>query len=486
MLDLTFLLCNTPEIRPGGLILRMGMPHRLVVVKDQDAAPERSLGRFLPAESGFSCQYLDWVRASADAVRSLGAELVIALADAGHARALMMLRSLRDWSLGAPLLAVLPAEADGELLDAAAQTADDFICSPLRKDELRHRVLRLLGRGSEDRAAVGGQLEAELGFSQLIGRDPAFLRAIRQIPLLGPSDAPVLLLGETGTGKELCARAIHHLSARRTFPFIPVDCGALPEHLAENELFGHTRGAFTDAHAEQKGLAGMAEGGTLFLDEIDALSLVVQAKLLRFLEERIYRSLGADRFTQANVRVLAATNRNLGALVREKQFRSDLYFRLNVLELRLPPLRERRDDIPLLAQHVLRSLRRVPGAPPPSFSPSALRALQNHSWPGNVRELFNVIQRAAVLSRGAPILPAHTGIPGLVPEPDAGSGEGLGSFRNGRAHAIASFEKRYVEELLDRHHGNITRAAIEARKDRRAFGRLVKKYALNVKYVRPG
>lgn len=461
------------------------MPHRLVVVKDRDAAPERTLGHLLPAESGFSCQYLDWDASSAHTIRSLGAQLVIALAAAEQATALAMLRSLQGSSFAAPLLAVLPAEADGELLAAASQAADDFICAPFGRDELRNRVLRLLGRGSPDCAAVGGQLEAELGFSQLVGRDPAFLQSIQQIPLLGPSDAPVLLLGETGTGKELCARAIHHLSPRRNFPFIPVDCGALPEHLAENELFGHTRGAFTDAHAEQKGLAGMAEGGTLFLDEIDALSLAVQAKLLRFLEERTYRSLGADRFTQANVRVLAATNRGLEALVRANLFRSDLYFRLNVLELRLPPLRERGDDIPHLANHFLRSIRRPAGAPP-SLSPAALRALRHYSWPGNVRELFNMIQRAAVMSRGGQIFPAHLAIPGLTADPAAESGEVAGSFREGRAAAVASFERRYVAELLRKHAGNITRAAIEAHKDRRAFGRLAKKYGLNASGVRAG
>lgn len=486
MLDLTSSLCNTPEIHLGGLVLRMGMPHRLVVVNDRDAAPERVLGQFLAADSGFSCHYLDWGASSADAIRSLGAQLVIALAAANRAAALAMLRGLQGWLLPAPLLAVLPAGADSELLDAASRAADDFICSPLRQGELRNRVLRLLARGSDDCAAVVEKLETELGFSQLIGRNPAFLQAIGQILLLGPSDAPVLLLGETGTGKELCARAIHHLSPRRSFPFIPVDCGALPEHLAENELFGHTRGAFTDAHAEQKGLAGMAEGGTLFLDEIDALSLAVQAKLLRFLEERTYRSLGADRFTQANVRVLAATNRDLKALVGERQFRSDLYFRLNVFELRLPPLRERRDDIPLLARHFLQSVPRPAGAPPASLSPAALRALQHYSWPGNVRELFNVIQRAAVLSRGGQILPVHTSIPGLIAEPAAAWANEAGSFRDGRAEAIARFEKRYVEELLRKHGGNITRAAIEARKDRRAFGRLVKKYALQVNQVPAG
>jgi DNA-binding NtrC family response regulator len=451
------------------------MPHRLVVVEDRDTTPAQTLDQMLPTGAGFSHYHIDWRLSSAEGVRGLDARLVIAVAAAERTRALAMLRGLQGWFPFAPLLAVLPADAADEVLAAASQAADDFICSPVRKEEFQQRVARLIGRGSQDCAAVGAQLESELGFSQLIGKDPVFLQAIRQIPLLALSDAPVLLLGETGTGKDLCARALHHLSARRNFPFIPVDCGALPEHLAENELFGHARGAFTDAHAEQKGLAGMAEGGTLFLDEIDALSLAVQAKLLRFLEERTYRSLGADRFTQANVRVLAATNRSLDALVRERQFRSDLYFRLNVLELRLPPLRERRDDIPLLARHFLASLRRAPGAQAPSLSPAALRTLEHYSWPGNVRELFNVVQRAAVMSRGSQILPAHTSIAEAPATPPAAAA----SFRDGRAQAVASFERRYIEELLQKHRGNITRAATEARKDRRAFGRLVKKYALN-------
>jgi two-component system response regulator GlrR len=453
------------------------MPHRLVIIQDRDTAPAPPLD--LPPQSGFSHYFIDWSSASAESIRGLDPQLVIAFAAEDDSLAVAALRSLQCWHVTAPLLAVLPAGAGLEALDAAAQSADDFICAPLRQDEFERRVRRLLGRGSQDCAAVAAQLERELGISQLVGRDPVFLQAVRQIPLLAGSDAPVLLLGETGTGKELCARALHHLSVRRSFPFIPVDCGALPEHLAENELFGHARGAFTDAHAEQKGLAGMAEGGTLFLDEIDALSLAIQAKLLRFLEQRTYRSLGADRFTQANVRVIAATNRNLEALVSERQFRSDLYFRLNVLQLRLPPLRERREDIPLLAHHFLQSIRRAPDAPAPKFSLAALRALERHPWPGNVRELFNAVQRAAVMSGGAQILPAHLAIPGTAADPAGPPNPAAVSFRAGRAAAVASFEKSYVEDLLRKHGGNITRAAIEARKDRRAFGRLVKKYALN-------
>ena len=218
------------------------------------------------------------------------------------------------------------------------------------------------------------RLRQEMGMAQLMGQDPAFVATLEAIPLLAASLAPVLLSGETGTGKELCARAIHHLSRREGFPSIPVECGALPDHLAENEIFGHVRGTFTDAHADQKGLAAMAEGGTLVLDEIDSLSLAAQAKLLRFLEDGACHALRADSFTRANVRVIAATNRDLESCVREKQFRSDLYFRLNVLQLRLPPLRDRRGDISVLARHFLASCSAATGVRPKSFSPATGRA----------------------------------------------------------------------------------------------------------------
>jgi DNA-binding NtrC family response regulator len=451
----------------------------LVVISDRAVASAPHCDSWLPSEAGFSEHRVDWQSLSSEQIKSLGAHLIIAFAAEEPARAATMFRTLRGWSLPVPILAVLPSDLDDGLLQAVADTADDFILWPPRRDELQERVKRLLRGGTTELESVGNKLAQELGFAQLVGKDPVFLRAVNHIPLLAASDAGVLLLGETGTGKELCARALHHLSPRRNFPFIPVDCGALPEHLAENELFGHTRGAFTDAHAEQKGLAGMAEGGTLFLDEVDSLSLPVQAKLLRFLEQRSYRSLGADRFTHANVRVLAATNRDLEGLVREKQFRSDLYFRLNVLQLTLPALRHRPIDIEILAKHFLESLPRPAGAPARVFSPGVLSMFQQYDWPGNIRELFNVMQRAVVLSRNQQILPAHITLPGL-PETEHPL---PATFRHGRAQAIASFERFYVEEMLRKHHGNITRAALEAHKDRRAFGRLAKKYALSPKGV---
>ena len=219
----------------------------------------------------------------------------------------------------------------------------------------------------------------------------------------------------------------------------------------------------------------MAEGGTLFLDEIDALSLGAQAKLLRFLQERTYRPLGCDRFIKASINVIAATNRDIEECVDQNRFRADLYFRLNALRINLPPLVQRRSDIPLLARHCLK-VRNLQHAPlKKSFLAASLHKLENYDWPGNVRELFNVVQRASLFSEGPLILPHHISLP--VPDPAVD--DLAHNFRHCRTRAIEEFEKRYVEELLRKHEGNVTRAAQEAGKDRRAFGRLKKKYRIN-------
>jgi DNA-binding NtrC family response regulator len=314
-----------------------------------------------------------------------------------------------------------------------------------------------------------------MSLSKLVGKHASMLAALHQVVLFATSNAPVLITGETGTGKELFAHAIHSMSKRQSAPFIPLDCGALPEQLAENELFGHSRGAFTDAHTDQKGLAAMAEGGTLFLDEVDALSLPNQTKLLRLLQEGTYRALGADRFTRANVRVIAASNKCIEDCVQQGQFREDLYFRLNVLRLQLPPLRERRGDVALLAQHFLDNECGNRGAAKKSFSPAALRKLESYDWPGNARELLNVVQRATVCCPGRQIMAKDILLTNEVTRLGPVSADD--TFRSAKQQAIARFERSYVEQLLARHQGNITQAAREAGKERRSFGRLVKKYA---------
>jgi DNA-binding NtrC family response regulator len=449
------------------------MPHELCLVEPTTMASQLSLSRMLRPEDGYRCRCSNWTSFSAAQLGRLGSELLLAVAVPETTEAISFFRSLVHEQGRIPTLAVVPGESSEELLRTASDAADDFMLWPIREQELRERVKRLIGDSPHDKAAAHRVLTAELGLAQVIGSAPAFVEVLAHIARMGPSDAPVLISGETGTGKEVCARSIHLLSRRRQGPFIPVDCGAIPEHLAESELFGHARGAFTDAHRDRKGLVSLADGGTLFLDEIDTLSLPAQAKFLRFVQENTYRPVGAEQFCRANVRVIAATNRTLEQCVRDKQFRSDLYFRLNVLCLFLPPLRERRGDIELLSRHFLEKLADSDATASKSLSPAALRRLAGHDWPGNVRELLNVLQRAIVLSPGPQILPSH------IVLSNNGSCEGepaAPNFRSARSRAIATFERQYVQEILQKHNGNITHAARDAGQDRRAFGRLAKKY----------
>jgi DNA-binding NtrC family response regulator len=424
-----------------------------------------------------------WSAVSTALLTREGVDLCVPIVEAFDEASAAFFEQLAIEGGRSPVLAVLPAQHfDSPQFRQAAAAADDFVLRPVRFEEWRERVQRLAGpRCAED--AASGRLATVMGLLQLVGRSPGFLEVVRKVPLVARSGSPALVTGETGTGKELCARAIHFTSPRRSQPFIPVDCGAIPDNLFENELFGHVRGAFTDAHRDQRGLIALAEGGTLFLDEIDSLSPPAQAKLLRFLQDRTYRPLGSDRFLRANVNVLAAMNRDPEALVRDRLFRADLFFRLNVMRLHLAPLRERLSDVPLLAHHIIASCASEAGLPAKVLSPSAIPKLMAYDWPGNVRELANVLQRAVVLAPDRQIRPEHVALPAV--EPRGGAAEPVViddveavSFRRGRAQVIAAFERGYVTRLLEKHGGNVTQAAREAQKDRRAFGRLLKKHGL--------
>ena len=401
--------------------------------------------------------------------------MVLAVAVPETAGAIDFFRWLRENPLKTPSMAVLPDRPDDSILRATLEVADDFLFHPVRELELKQRLTRVLGRESGKTKSVRPKLMEELGKHQLVGQDEAFLKIVNTLPRIADSEAYVLMTGETGTGKELFARAIHHLSRRHNFPFIPVDCGAIPETLFENELFGHAPGAYTDARASQKGLVAMAQGGTLFLDEVDSLSPSAQAKLLRFLQEKTYKRLGEEKFRKADVNIIAATNKDLLEYVRNGQFRSDLYYRLNVLQVHLPLLRDRGQDISLLAMHYLNLLNQPKNRKPKTFSPAALSKLAVYDWPGNVRELFNLAQRAVMLAETAQIWPRHI----LFLESAPAFVEANESFCEARRHVIATFEKQYVEELLRKHRGNVTKAAREAQKERRTFGRLVKKYNID-------
>lgn len=273
---------------------------------------------------------------------------------------------------------------------------DEIIFEPLFASKVRYHLQKCLDPSLLEKEQTKKALRNQMRERFLIGQDPAFVKVMKQIELVAQSESTVLIQGETGVGKELCARAIHYNSPRASFPFVPVECGSIPVHLMENELFGHQKGAFTDARESQKGLVAEAENGTLLLDEIDSLSLEAQSKLLRLLENRTYRPIGKTSPLEANIRIITATNQNLYSKVKQGQFRKDLFFRLGVV-IQIPPLRDRTSDIPILAETFLtRHCERAETEK--RLSKTAMNKLMQYEWPGNVRELDNVIQQAILLS----------------------------------------------------------------------------------------
>jgi len=313
----------------------------------------------------------------------------------------------------------------------------------------------------------------------LIGGSEAFLRTLELIKRMARFDVPVLIQGETGTGKELAARAIHYLSPRRQAPFVALNCGAVPENLIETELFGCERGAFTDARQARTGLIAAAKGGTFFLDELDSLPLRAQVTLLRFLQDKTYRPVGSIREHGSDVRVIAAASPRLQQMLLNGAFRDDLAFRINVLMLEMPPLREREGDAVLLAKHFIERHAVHYGVSPRCLDPRSRAWVQEYRWPGNVRELDNLIQRALLLSDGtcldllrqaAGALPSRSDC-GRTPAP-------LTSYGDARAKALCNFERQYLETLMAATAGNVTRAARLAGKERRALGKLLKKHGL--------
>jgi two-component system, NtrC family, response regulator GlrR len=315
----------------------------------------------------------------------------------------------------------------------------------------------------------------------MVGNSVEFHAVQAAIRKFAAVDAPVLIEGETGTGKELVARAIHYSGGRSAGPFIPVNCGALPDQLIVNELFGHQRGAFTDARDDQPGLVALAHTGTLFLDEIDALSLKGQVTLLRFLQDQQYRPLGARRTQQADTRVIAASNRDLERQVAQGEFRLDLLHRLKLLHLTLPPLRERPDDILPLARHFVQRFAQQYGRPQQALDRVSEQALLEHAWPGNVRELENLIHREFLMGDTPDLHLASL----LSERPEAGNAIPAAAvpfelgFARAKATVVAAFEKAFVIRALAQTGGNVSRAARIVGKERRAFGKLLKKHGVD-------
>lgn len=365
-------------------------------------------------------------------------------------------------------------------VEAIKRGAFDYLAKPFTADQLRLAAERALDhrRLQLENLSLREQLAVNLGFDKIIGTSPVMQKLFSTLQKVMRSDANILLLGDTGTGKELVARTIHAHSFRQERPFIAVDCAALPENLLESELFGHEKGAFTGANQTTRGLLELAHTGTLFLDEIGELPLALQAKLLRALQERELRRLGSEKIISVDIRVIAATGRDLRAEIAARNFREDLYYRLNVVTLHLPALRERREDIALLANHFLGSFSQQYHRPEMSLAPEVVELFLTYDWPGNVRELQNVIQHVVLMSEGSSI-----DLPDL---PDYLRGEDRQelSFQSMREKQSVAVEKTFLVELLRRHRGNISEAAAEARMTRKMIYRLAKKFAIDLEKFR--
>jgi len=354
---------------------------------------------------------------------------------------------------------------------AMKEGAFHYLTKPLNLEELKEVLKGALKVKKLEEENILLRQEI-LGEGEIIGKSKAIKEVMELARKVAPEDTTVLLQGETGTGKELVARAIHKLSPRKNGPYVVVNCAAIPENLLESELFGHRKGAFTGALKDKKGRIEIADGGTLFLDEIGSLSLPLQAKLLRFLETKEIQPLGSEDTFRVDVRVIAATNQDLRKRVEEGNFREDLFYRLNVFPIYIPPLRERKEDIPLLANYFLQLYSKKMNKKIEKIDDGAMELLLKYSWPGNVRELENVIERAVVLADSPivskeflPLLPACEEI--------------TGPYQERKKRLLENFEREYFKELLQKHNGIISKVAKEAGIDRKNLYLKLKKWGIN-------
>jgi DNA-binding NtrC family response regulator len=404
------------------------------------------------------------------------------------------LKKLRDLGSDARVILTSGQGPGDAAVEGMRHGAFDFIGKPLNAAELRLRVERAL----RDRRAASrpepasptgkpgiGEQRRPRKSDVIIGGSAWTKEIYERISMVAPTDVTVAINGESGTGKELVARTIHNLSPRYERPFVVVNCGAIPESLLEDELFGHVKGAFTDASKDREGLFAAADQGTLFLDEIGEMPPPLQVKLLRVLQSQEFRRIGDDRDVRVDVRLITATNRDLEKAVQSGAFRQDLYYRINVFPLTMPPLRERRDDIPLLAHHFLLKHRDKVGKRVEGFTPLAMEKLMAYHWPGNVRELENKVHHALVLAQSDSIQPEEVQLE-LSPASRAAILDVTRPFRELKREVVDGFEREYTRELLRKHGGNLAAAARQARIDRKNLWALVKKHRIDLDGFRRG
>jgi two-component system response regulator HydG len=463
---------------------------RVLIVDDEPDMVDncaRILGR-----TGYDCVTTTDPRRALELLDSERPDLLLADLKMPEVDGMALLRRARELDPALPVILVTAFATIESAVAAIKEGAFDYLPKNFSVEQLRvavERALRHRGLQVENKN-LRAQLQQALGLENIIGASPVMTQVFELVKKAARSEANILVLGESGTGKELIARAIHANSPRAAQAFVPVDCASLPEPLLESELFGHEKGAFTGAVRSKPGLMEVAHRGTLFLDEIAELPGALQVKLLRALQERQIRRVGGTSQVDVDVRLVSATNRDLRDSVSKGQFREELYYRVNVIAIKLPPLRERAGDVKLLVHAFLKKYGqgRVTGVDEGAFA-----ALEAYAWPGNVRELQNIVERACALTEGETItrrdLPEHVLVPamspsgGLVPIPESLTDQALTSgaelpLKDAKERWLLVLEASYLRDLLDRHDGNISAAAKAAGIDRKTFHRLINKYQL--------
>jgi DNA-binding NtrC family response regulator len=434
---------------------------RVLIVEDNETA-RKQIQVFLESDPSLS---VDTAANGSDALKALTERpysLIVTDLKMPRVDGLQLLEEVQKRRLPADVIITTGFGTIDHAVQAMRLGAADFLTKPINLEHLRLVVQRALReRALQDEVtALRERLHEQYQFHTILSKSPRMHDVFELISHVAQTISTVLIFGETGTGKELVARAVHEASPRRAGPFVAVNCAALPESLLESELFGHEKGAFTSAIGQRKGRFELAHGGTIFLDEVGEIPLAMQAKLLRVLQERRFERVGGAQTIETDVRVIAATNRDLLRLAKEGKFREDLYYRLNVVKIDLPHLHERPEDIPLLAQHFVQKFSR-PGAPPKTISPEAMEAMLQHRWPGNIRELENAIERATVTSRDEVIRPEN--LPSEILKPGRPRYQLPVDLSRPLTDQLteltAAFEERYLRRALKRTRGHIGRTA---------------------------
>jgi two-component system, NtrC family, response regulator PilR len=458
-------------------------PPRILVTDDERSM--RELLAIVLKREGYDVVLAENGQQGVAAIERGGIDLVVSDIKLPDMSGVDVLRTAKAADAGLPTIMMTAFASTETAVEAMRLGACDYLIKPFDVDELKIKVREKLETRQlrQENVLLKRTLNQPHAMGGMIGRSPSMLAVFDLIESVARTTSTVLVTGESGTGKELVARALHFQSLRRDRPFVAVNCGALPETLLESELFGHMRGAFTGAEATKKGLVEIAEGGTIFLDEIGEMTPMMQVKVLRVLQERRFRRVGGLDEIEADIRVVAATNQDLPRVVSEGRFREDLYYRVNVIPIQLPPLRERREDIPLIAEHFLAKYRHQMSKPLVAISGEAMTLLGHYDWPGNIRELENVIERAVALERTPAILPeslpaqVRTGATG---RPGSGGEDVVSLPESGfdLEQHVQGVERRYLAQALERAGGVQVRAAELLGMSFRSFRYYAKKYNL--------